>query len=319
MFDPEIENMKSRIDLRAYAAGQGYALDKRQSWRGSAVMRHPNGDKIIIKLNEADGHYTYCSVRDDTDNGTIIDFVQRRLRLNLGRIRQELRPWLGESPVKVPVFPPLRPVSRDRMRVENEYNKMKDAHRHPYLENERALAASLFELPRFVGRIRIDARGNAIFPHWDLDGLCGFEIKNSGFTGFSPGGTKGLWLSHEFPEDNRLVICESAIDALSHAVLMPDEQARYASIGGKPNPIQPELIRAAALRMPPKSKIVAAMDADEDGGKLAEVVREAVLNSGRDDLSFVFEEPEGAKDWNDVLRAKPSIKSGYRPDVPSVA
>jgi hypothetical protein len=318
MFDPEIENMKLGVDLRAYAASQGYALDKRESWRGSAVMRHPNGDKIIIKRNGADGHYVYCSVRDEADNGTIIDFVQRRLRLNLGAIRKELRPWLGASPVPVPVFPPLRPVSRDRMRVETDYNKMKDALRHPYLENERALPAQLLELPRFAGRIRIDARGNAVFPHWDLDGLCGFEIKNSGFTGFSPGGTKGLWLSQDFPEDNRLVICESAIDALSHAVLMPDNQARYASIGGKPNPIQPELIRAAALRMPPKARIVAAMDADEDGVKLAEVVRGAVLNSAREDLSFVFEEPQGAKDWNDVLRGKPGIQPGFRPDVPSV-
>jgi hypothetical protein len=51
------------------------------------------------------------------------------------------------------------------------------------------------------------------------------------------------------PDDNRLVFCESAIDALSHVVLFPDNQTRYASIGGKPNPQQPELIRAAAARM----------------------------------------------------------------------
>jgi hypothetical protein len=261
----------------------------------------------------------YFSVRDESDHGSTIDFVQRRLRLNLGGVRKELRPWLGESPVMVPVFPPLRPVSKDRLRVETDYAKMTDALRHPYLENERALSVSLLELPRFIGRIKIDARGNAVFPHWDLDGLSGFEIKNRGFTGFSPGGTKGLWLSHESPDDNRLVLCESAIDALSHAVLFPDQRTRYGSMGGKLNPIQPELIRAAALRMPSKAKIIAATDADEDGAKLAEVVREAVLNSGRDDLSFVFDEPQGAKDWNEVLLTRYRIKSSYRQDVPSVA
>jgi hypothetical protein len=282
-------------------------------------MRHPNGDKIIVKRNEADGHYLYFSVRDDRDNGTIIDFVQKRQRLSLGAVRKELRSWMGVSPIAVPSYPPLRPTSRDRMKVEAEYGKMQDALRHPYLENERALPALLLELPRFAGRIRINARGDAVFPHWDLDGLSGYEIKNATYTGFSSGGTKGLWLSHQFTNNDRLVICESAIDALSHASLFPDAHARYASIGGKPSPLQPELIRAAAARMPLKAKIVAAMDADHDGAKLAEMVREAVLLSGRDDLAFVFQEPFGFKDWNDQLRAKPKHPLPLRDEEPSVA
>lgn len=174
-------------------------------------------------------------------------------------------------------------------------------------------------LDRFVGRIRIDNRGNAVFPHFDQDGLCGYEIKNKGFTGFASGGTKALWLSHELPADKRLVLCESAIDALSHAVLFPDNHARYTSIGGKPNPQQPELIRAAVERMPAFSEIVSAMDADAEGGKVAEVVRRAVELSGRLDLRFVIEEPAGHKDWNNQLRAKPHPLLPYRPDVPSVA
>ena len=46
MFDPELESFKNGIDLRAYAAEQGYQLDRKESWRGSSIMRHPNGDKI---------------------------------------------------------------------------------------------------------------------------------------------------------------------------------------------------------------------------------------------------------------------------------
>src|ERR1039458_5062314 len=125
------------------------------------------------------------------------------------------------------------------MRVETEYRKMQDARRHPYLENERALPASLLESERFAGRVRIDARGNAVFPHFDQEGLCGYEIKNAGFTGFSAGGNKGVWFSQARLDDTRLVFCESAIDALSYAALLPDDHARYASIGGKPNPVQP--------------------------------------------------------------------------------
>jgi hypothetical protein len=56
------------------------------------------------------------------------------------------------------------------------------------------------------------------------------------------------------------------------------------------NPTQPELMRAAAAAMPPDSKIIAAMDADEEGRKLADVVRQSVELTGRDDLGFVLHE-----------------------------
>jgi hypothetical protein len=102
-------------------------------------------------------------------------------------------------------------------------------------------------------------------------------------------------------------------------VLFPDNHARYASIGGKPNPQQPELIRAAAARMPVDSEIVSAMDADKDGAELTEVVRKAVALTGRLDLKFSVQEPFGVKDWNDQLRLKPQPSLPYRPDVPSVA
>jgi hypothetical protein len=302
VFDDELERFK-RIDLRAYAASQGYQLDGRESWRGSAVMRHPNGDKIVIKRS-ADGHFVYFSVRSDIDNGSIIDFVQYRDRVSLGVVRKILRPWIGLPPVPVPTFPALHKTSKDRMRVEAEFAKMQEAPRHPYLENERALPVSVIGSERFSGRIRVDNRFNAIFPHFDADGLCGYEIKNRGFTGFSPGGSKGLWLSHELADDRRLVFCESSIDALSHAVLFPDNHARYASIGGTPNPTQPELIRAAIARMAEGAEIVAAMDADADGAKLADLVRGAADLTGRSDLRFVVHEPFGFKDWNDQLRGR---------------
>lgn len=316
--DSELESFKTNIDLRVYAASQGYELDSKQSWRGTAVMRHPlNNDKIVVKRG-LDNHYVFFSVRDDRDNGSIIDFVQFRQGLSLGAVRKELRPWIGQPPLSMPVFAPLHKTEKDRMKVEAAWARMRDAvDGHPYLERERALPASLLALDRFAGRIRIDNKGNAAFPHFDTEGLSGYELKNVGFTGFASGGSKALWLSHELPEDNRLVFSESAIDGLSHAVLFPDNRVRYASIGGKPNPQQPELIRAAAARMPVDSEVVSAMDADEDGAKLSEVVRKAVALTGRLDLRFTVQEPFGFKDWNDQLRAKPLPFLPYRPEEAS--
>ena len=109
------------------------------------------------------------------------------------------------------------------------------------------------------------------------------------------GRNEGLWISNEEAEDNCLVFCESAIDALNYAALFPTSATRYASIGGQVNPLQPELVRAACARMPESSEIVAAMDADTEGRKLAEIVRKAVELSGRSDLHFRIHEPSGSK------------------------
>jgi len=303
MFDQELDDFKSRIDLREYAAGMGYELDRYESSRSSSIMRSGNGDKVVIKRN-SNGHFVYFSVRDDRDNGTIIDFLSNRRRLSLGQIRKELRPWTGRrSPSSLPLFVPLVPAAKDRASVEREYSRMKLAGRMPYLEQERRIPGELIGGPRFAGRIRVDDHGNAIFPHFDAGGLCGFEKKNRGFTGFATGGTKGLWESHDQPDDASLVIAEAAIDALSYATLFPDARARYRSIGGQANDLQPALIRAAVLDMPDGAKVVAAMDNDDAGRKLAELVRKAVADSDRPSLSFSLHLPEmpGA-DWNEVLK-----------------
>jgi hypothetical protein len=105
--------------------------------------------------------------------------------------------------------------------------------------------------PRFAGRIKVDGRANVIFPHADVAGPCGYEIKNRNFTGFSKGGDKGLFFSAARAGNTTLVIAESGIDALSYAALHPQENGRYASTAGALNPNQPALIAATIERMGP--------------------------------------------------------------------
>ena len=305
--DIELDAFKREIDLRQFAASFGYEMDRRESWRGSTVLRH-GGDKIVIKRNR-NGHYVFFSVRDACDHGTIIDFLQRRRHLTLGAVRQTLRPWIGQSLTAVPLFPKLEPTSPDRVRVETEYRRMAKPQRHPYLEQARCVPATLLGSPRFAGRFRIDSRGNAIFPHFDGAGLCGYEIKNQHFTGFASGGQKGLWLSHCTRHDRRLVLAESAIDALSHAVLFPDaeDQTRYGSLGGKPNARQFRLVQLSIVRLQANSEIVAAFDADEAGRELVNMLRLAVAGvvteKGRTDLTFKAHLPrQEGDDCNEVLQ-----------------
>jgi Toprim-like/Protein of unknown function (DUF3991) len=300
--DPELESFK-QFDLRQYAASQGYAIDKRDSCRGNAVMRHKNGDKIIVS-RKSDGHFTYWSVRDDRDHGTIIDFIGRRAGLSLGAIRKELRAWSGlPSNGFASVARELTVIKKDRAAVQAQFSAMKAVTHHHYLEQERGIPALALQYWRFDGRIRIDGRRNAVFPHFDAGGLCGYELKNHNFTGFAPGGTKGLWLSKASQSDERLIVAESAIDALSYAVLFPDGYAQYASIGGKPSSAQVELLRMKIACMPARSEIVAAMDNDAAGRQLADMVRGSCGASLVQKLAFRQHDPIVHKDWNDELLA----------------
>ena len=300
-FDPELEAFK-RLDLRSYAASRGYALDRKESWRGSAVMRGDGGDKVVIKLGP-DGHYVYFSVRDDRDHGSIIDFALHRGGGNLGSIRKELRVWSGLPSPALPVFNKLEVTTKDRATVEQRFYTMLVARRHPYLEEVRGIPAALLRSPRFIGRVRIDAPHNAVFPHYDGAGLSGYELKNRNFTGFAPGGEKGLWMGQSLDGDNRLVFTESAIDGLSYAALFPDDRSRYASIGGKMNPQQPGLVAAEIAKLPAGAEVIAAMDNDAEGMQLAGLIGNAVKVTNRPDLLCRAHFPAlPMKDWNDVLR-----------------
>jgi hypothetical protein len=309
----ELERFKTAINLTEFAASEGYFLDHRASSRNSAVMRHSGGDKIVITRGE-DRHWIYFSVRDEADNGSIVDFIQHRRRCSIVAVRWVLRPWIGGSivrPTPDRYIPDLVPVTRDRAGVIRALTALRPLVTHRYLEEERGIPRRLLEHPRFAGRVLVDVRSNVVFPHADQDGPCGYEIKNHAFTGFARGGAKGLWVSGVKRTDNALVIAESGIDALSYAVLHPDDHARYASFGGAMNPSQPVVIRAAIERMASGAAIRIATDNDSEGIGFARIIEGLVVEAGRGDLLVERSAPVGAKDWNDVLRRLTESRCTY--------
>jgi len=328
----ELESFKTGINLSEYAAAQGYEIDPKASGAGSVAMKHPNGDKIILGLSSS-GHWIYWSVHDESDNGSIIDFIQHRTHKNLGQVRIELRPWLGtsDSPTTLPARPPfssfaakLEHVPTDLLAVRSSYEAAQRVDGfHHYLCSERLIPAPLLASDRFAGRIGTDERGNALFPHQNIDDvICGYEIKNHKFTGFSKHGTKGLWGSRKKDSDRRLVVAETGIDALSYAALFGYEDARFVSIAGQMNPQQPGLLNREIRAMPQDSIVVLALDNDEGGKKLAEYIEPIFANvvqlGGRSDLTLLIDSPAtpGA-DWNDELRSRskrpPQPSGGGRP------
>lgn len=306
----ELTLFKSQINLTEYAAAQGYTLNRQHSSRNSVAMRGPNGDKIIIARDAGSGHWMYFSVTDERDNGTIVDFVDHRQRLSLGAIRKALRPWLGlaaDPPKRPPITayqPDVEPIQKDRAAMLAQFAAMTPIpHGHAYLEQERRIPRTVLEAPRFAGRIYTDTYHNAVFPHHDRAGVCGYELRNFRFKGFAKGGQKGLWHSTTQGDDTALVITESAIDALSYHALHGLEQARYFSIAGEMNPLQRELLASGMAKLPAGGSVILATDQDAGGEKLARHIRDIATATGRGDLAVIDHRPDRAGDWNDQLRA----------------
>lgn len=315
--DEELHRFKL-IDLPQYAAGLGYQLVSRErtrsgSWRGSTaasvLMRHPTTDDKIVIRREADGHWVYFSVRDSRDNGTIVDFAQRRQALSLGTLRRELRGWIGVDPTRSPAplppyTPPAEVARRKREAIEKAFKQLRRVENNLYL-NGRGIRPETLQSDRFKGTWFEDERGNAIFPHRSgssPDDVCGWEKKNRGFTGFATDGVKTLWISRAKRGDNRLVFVESAIDALSYHQLHGDSSTRYASTGGSIGErLGATFIERAIGRMPADATVVTATDSDAQGEKYAQQIAERA--GGR---TVVRHKSPMGKDWNDCLQARES-------------
>lgn len=314
--DEAIDTFKREINLVEYASACGYALLKQESSRSSAVMRSVNGDKIVIAKSPHQ-HWIYFSVHDSSDNGTIVDFVlRRRAGNNFGRMRQELHGWLRGTVLPDRRQPELQlaltPASKDRQRVLRMMHSMALVEEHRYLLS-RGLPRAVTASPRFQGKILVDGRSNAVFPHYDEEGICGFEVKNRGFTGFAPGGERGLWRSNPLASDTAIVLAESAIDALSYFGV-GQTPARYFSTGGAWGSRTAELIQHEVARFPAPAKVILAFDNDKQGHQYVRDVQEILAAIPCEIITDL--PPAPGTDWNDFLRTfPPSPSPGMPPNA----
>src|SRR5450755_421512 len=302
----ELERFKTEISLAEVAYAYGYELDRKESSRASLVMRHPvDNDKIVIG-NEG-GHDVFFSIRNEQQNGSVIDFVMQQEGISLGRSRQVLRKWLenpasffpGESGRTYSTLMP-EPLPKDCTAIHARWLRMRSyngAFCRRYLEEERGLSADTIRT--FAERIRIDERGNVVFRHDDLHHVAGWEVKNRNhFTGFAGGGSKALFgVKIGYPQKESaplVVVAESAIDVMSYYQLHP-APGFYLSFGGTMSPEQPALLEYVLTRYP-GARIIAATDNDREGEKYAELIRSIRPDATRDS-------PTDAKDWNDVVKS----------------
>lgn len=164
-----------------------------------------------------------------------------------------------------------------------------------YLVQERKLPATLLE-PLVQSRtLFADARANAVFVLLDTDANpVGAELRGttaSAWRGMARGSRKDRgFFRVPNTTDHPIVLCESAIDALSCHALHPDYRCLSTS-GARPDPAWLPAMIAQGL------PIYCGFDADPAGDAMAQRMRDLHPSIRRLRPS--------AKDWNDVLRQLP--------------
>ena len=163
-----------------------------------------------------------------------------------------------------------------------------------YLVQERKLPATLLQPLVQSGALYADAQANAVFLLWDTAAVAvGAELRGTtalAWRGLAPGSRKDRGCFRvPATTGHAIVLCESAIDALSCHALHPDCRCLSTS-GARPDPAWlPALI---AQDFP----IYCGFDADPVGDAMAQ--RMHALHP-----SILRLRPP-AKDWNDLLRQR---------------
>ncbi len=312
--DEELQRFKTDIDLVDFMAANGCNVVR----RSKSVELRGHGGKFFVK--KVGNDYVYKDFLNDK-GGTIIDFCQDYLRMgNLGEVRKALREYSGirvdnhqqnqqriEKPKEVKKTEEKEKETvieknpeKIRQNIKNFKTCVETGGKHDYLQKERKISDEILRDTRFANRVMVDSRGNAIFPHFDRLGICGYEIKNKGFTGFSPGGEKGLWYTANATKAQKIIITESAIDAMSHAQLKhTDASVGYVSIGGAMSEKQGTLLKSLIEKAHSRgAEVVLGLDNDAAGDKLCQKVRAIAGECG----AVLRREVPMTKDWNDDLR-----------------
>jgi hypothetical protein len=118
-----------------------------------------------------------------------------------------------------------------------------------------------------------------MFLHQDRVGMTGYELRGvyaqtgEKLKGFMKDGKRGLWYSNNLCTSKSVVICESAIDCLSHYELYGWDCA-YVSIGGAISSKQKDLLTGLFVKVTARNGlIIIGVDNDAAGTQYFETMQ----------------------------------------------
>ncbi|NRA68542.1 MAG: toprim domain-containing protein [Pseudobacteriovorax sp.] len=292
-----------QLDLWKFAERYGYFEDSKESSSDgeTKMYRHDNSDKIAI-TRLSSGRFVWVGNRpNDERGGTIIDLLAWLEAISPSQAIREIRAGITNvsSLVKVSKQPRQKPRF-DPTKIKEHIASLRSVLKSDYLQS-RGIQINTYRNRRFDDRIFEDERGNIIFPHENMAGYCGYEIKNTGYTAFSAGGQKRLWSSKCFKDDDTIVFCETGIDALSYYQLFKLDRARFFSVAGRPSDETYKLAIRSVERLT-NPLVILAFDNDEGGRTLTSKFN-SKLQHNICRIKRHLPEKENT-DWNDFVKSK---------------
>lgn len=289
----ELAELRQRVDCRTVLERAGWEMDGKESSRRAVKYRQGAG-RIIIVTHEGKGWFDPL----DDKRGDVIALAQHVWGGTLGHARKNLRPLAGIAPKLVPLRRGADVVPIEGDKLWHQARQLRQGSQAwAYLTEQRGLPAATIERVLQVGALREGVYGTIWAQHQGISGqITGWEMRGPSYKGFSKGGTKTLfWLGHP-PVADRVVVTESAIDAMSLASIEDWlDGTLYASTGGG---FGPETEAALRGLLPQHAKLVAATDRGIGGELLAARLEELAGCCG---VAFDRLLPE-AKDWNEQIK-----------------
>ena len=300
----ELNQFKREINIAEIAQVFGYYIDKEKSSRAVKQLRNDQtGDKIVVSRNESNGHYIYFSMRDESNNGSVIDFIQSHTGKNLGRVRVLLRKWLKNEIQGEYEQIKIQKSNADKNKIFRIWEKIKND--KLFATSWRGIKGAIWE--KIAEKNRIKITDDAIyFPMYDIDGICGIEKRTfDGEKRVISGSEKGLWSYGDLKTASYIVMCESPIDAISYKILNNKDFENkdvflVATMGAFSD--KQELSIREIVRRNNIAEWIIATDNDTAGDKLAGKIAENVKQVSRN--INIYRHKSDSKDWNEELKTE---------------
>jgi len=274
----------------------GWEVNLKKTTKRSISLRKDGRAAVVTKQ---DAHWVYFETGSKRKNGTAVDFLMAEQNLSFREAVVHLDKWQPQKPGWVIHEAEKRPRNFYR-----RYHNLETKPRSAYLEY-RNLKPETYNSEAFQGKFKTMG-ANVLFPHYKGPRhITGIEMRGRHCRKFWVNSQRGLWHSNidtDRYELKRLVICESPLDAMSHAQFRGwlNPETAYVATSGSISSDQLNMLKNVA-KSHPWQAIHLAQDNDAAGREMANTLREALQQVTatpiHDDLP-----PIAGCDWNDILK-----------------